>query len=84
MVRRQQAADRAIRPKPEIARASEVPTRKVETAFWAEIAKGLLPEEAADVAGVAQAVGARWFHNAGGMPPFDLKAQTVGSLPVFC
>lgn len=28
--------------------------------------------------GVAQAVGARWFHNAGGMPPFDLKFQPSG------
>jgi IS30 family transposase len=43
-----------------------------------EIAKGLLPEEAAGVIGVAQAVGARWFHNAGGMPPFDLKQKPSG------
>ena len=77
MVRRQQAADRAIRPK---LRSPGHPKfqREVETAFWAEIAKGLLPEEAAGVAGVAQAVGARWFHNAGGMPPFDLKHKPSG------
>ena len=77
MVRRQQAADRAIRPK---LRSPGHPKfqREVETAFWAEIAKGLLPEEAAAVAGVAQAVGARWFHNAGGMPPFDLKHKPSG------
>ncbi len=28
--------------------------------------------------GVAQAVGARWFHNAGGMPPFDLEPRPSG------
>jgi putative transposase len=52
--------------------------RGVEAAFCAEIAKGLLPEEAAAVIGVAQAVGARWFHNAGEMPPFDLKQKSSG------
>ena len=39
---------------------------------------GLLPEEASGVAGVAQAVGARWFRDAGGMPPFDIKSQPSG------
>ena len=47
-------------------------------AFWEQIAKGLLPEEAAGMIGVAQAVGSRWFDNAGGMPPFDLKFQPSG------
>lgn len=77
MVRRQQAADRAVRPK---LRSPGHPRfqRHVEVAFWEQIAKGLLPEEAAGVAGVAQAVGARWFHNAGGMPPFDVKFQPSG------
>ncbi|MDP9821156.1 IS30 family transposase [Nocardioides massiliensis] len=77
MIRRQQAADRAIRPK---LRSPGHPKyqRHVEVAFWEQIAKGLLPEEAAGVAGVAPAVGARWFHNAGGMPPFDLKFQPSG------
>lgn len=77
MVRRQQAADRAIRPK---LRSPGHPKyqRHVEVAFWEQIAKGLLAEEAAGVVGVAQAVGARWFHNAGGMSPFDLKFQHSG------
>ena len=77
MVRRQQSADRAIRPK---LRSPGHPKfqRHVETAFWAEIAKGLLPEEASAVAGVAQAVGARWFRHAGGMPPFDIHKQPSG------
>ncbi|MDT0120992.1 helix-turn-helix domain-containing protein, partial [Kocuria sp. PD6] len=71
MGRRQQAADRAVRSK---LRSPGHPKfqRPVEAAFWTAIAQGLLPEEASAVAGVGQAVGARWFHNAGGMPPFDL------------
>ena len=77
MVRRQQAADRAIRPKLRSPGHPKFP-RQVEVAFWEQIARGLLPEEAAGVAGVAQAVGARWFHNAGGMPPFDLKFRPTG------
>jgi hypothetical protein len=46
MVRRQQAADRAVRPK---LRSPGHPKyqRHVEVAFWDEIAKGLLAEEAA-------------------------------------
>jgi IS30 family transposase len=52
--------------------------REVEVAFWVEIAKGLLPLEAAAVVGVSQPVGQRWFHNAGGMPPFDLKQKPSG------
>ena len=45
MVRRQQAADRAIRPK---LRSPGHPKfqRHIEAAFWDEIAKGLLAEEA--------------------------------------
>lgn len=46
--------------------------REVERAFWGEIAKGLLPEEAAHAVGASQAVGGRWFRHAGGMPPFDI------------
>ena len=52
-------------------------------AFWVEIATGLLPEEAAAVVGVSQPVGARWFHNAGGMPPLDLNKQPSGRYLVF-
>ncbi len=58
MARRQQAADREVRPK---LRSPGHPKyqRPVEVMFWTEIAKGLLPEEASAVAGVAQAVGGR-------------------------
>ncbi|MFZ2014138.1 MAG: IS30 family transposase [Nocardioides sp.] len=48
--------------------------REVEREFWREIAKGLLPEEAAHAVGASQAVGSRWFRHGGGMSPFDLKA----------
>lgn len=47
--------------------------REVEREFWKEIAKGLLPEEAANAVGASQAVGGRWFRHGGGMSPFDLK-----------
>jgi IS30 family transposase len=46
--------------------------REIERAFWREIAKGLLAEEAAAAVGVSQAVGGRWFRHGGGMPPMDL------------
>ena len=77
MVRRQQDADRARRPRLRSPGAPPI-RRDVQQRFWVEIAKGLLPEEAASEVGVSQPVGARWFHNAGGMPPFDLKVQPSG------
>jgi hypothetical protein len=46
--------------------------REVEREFWREIATGLLPEQAAGVVGVSQAVGSRWFRHGGGMPSVDL------------
>jgi len=41
--------------------------------FWIEIAKGLIPAAAAAAVDASQPVGQRWFHNAGGMPPFSLQ-----------
>ena len=72
MVRRQQAADRAVR---RVMRSPGAPAhrRETERLFWIEVAKGLLPATAAVAVGASQPVGQRWFHNAGGMPPFDLK-----------
>jgi IS30 family transposase len=40
--------------------------------FWKVIARGVSSEDAAAVAGVSQAVGSRWFRQAGGMPPIML------------
>ena len=72
MARRQQAADLAVRRK---LRSPGAPSfsRETERLFWLEISKGLLAIEAAAVVGVSQPVGQRWFHNAGGMPPFSLE-----------
>ena len=77
MVRRQQAADRAVRPRLRSPGTPPIP-REVQHRFWVEIAKGLLPEEAAARVGVSQPVGGCWFHNAGGMPPFDLSRPLSG------
>lgn len=77
MVRRQQDADRAVRPK---LRSPGHPKyqRPVEAGFWTLIAQGFLAEEAAERLGVAPAVTARWFRNAGGMPPFNLNYHPSG------
>jgi len=72
VVRRQQDADRGVRA---AMRSPGAPPhqREVQRLFWVEIAKGVLPAEAAIAVGASQPVGQRWFHNAGGMPPFDLE-----------
>jgi transposase-like protein len=72
MARRQHAADRAQRPKMRSSGTPPLP-RETERLFWIEIAKGLLPVAASAVVGASQPVGQRWFHNAGGMPPFSLE-----------
>jgi hypothetical protein len=46
--------------------------REDRVRFWEAIARGVSTDEAAVQAGVASAVGARWFRNAGGMPPLTL------------
>ena len=43
--------------------------REDRVAFWAAIARGLYPIRAAADARVSWVVGARWFRQAGGMPP---------------
>jgi IS30 family transposase len=49
-----------------------VARREHQKEFWAAIAAGGSSEEAAVSVGVSPAVGARWFRNAGGMPPSQL------------
>ena len=46
--------------------------REDRVRFWEAIARGVSSEDAAGVAGVSQAVGSRWFRQAGGMPPICL------------
>jgi IS30 family transposase len=47
--------------------------RQVERPFWERIATGITSERAAEVVGVSQAVGSRWFRHRGGMPLFMSK-----------
>src|SRR3954466_5073004 len=49
-----------------------VARREHHRQFWAAIAAGRSSEDAALGAGVSPAVGARWFREAGGMPPATL------------
>jgi len=49
-----------------------VARREDRVRFWRSIAAGASSEEAAAAAGVSQAVGSRWFRQAGGMPPISL------------
>jgi transposase, IS30 family len=51
--------------------------REDRVRFWEAIARGVSTEGAAVETGVSSAVGARWFRNAGGMPPLTL-APTSG------
>ena len=44
--------------------------REVERLFWEQIATGMTSERAADVVGVSQAVGTRWFRHRGSRPLF--------------
>ncbi|WP_170127939.1 IS30 family transposase [Euzebya rosea] len=71
MVRRQQAADRALRPAMR-SPGRPIPARHVEREFWRLIAQGLSTEDAAVEVGVSVPVGSRWFRHAGGMTPLPL------------
>lgn len=64
--RRSDLAGRAPLPSPG---RPPVAGREERGWFWAEIAAGLSSEDAAVAANVPQAIGARWFRSAGGMPP---------------
>ena len=63
-------SDRALRP---VLKRSPgrpgVAQRENHRRFWAAIALGRSSEAAGLEVGVSQAVGARWFREAGGMPP---------------
>lgn len=54
--------------------------------FWAGIAVGMASEDAAVEAGVSQAVGTRWFREAGGMPPsmFRRSAKPLSGRYLSC
>lgn len=75
MVRRQQQADRALRPAMR-SPGRPIPARHVEREFWRLIATGKRTEEAAAGVGVSVPVGSRWFRHAGGMAPLPLAEPT--------
>ena len=50
--------------------------REDRVQFWEGIASGMSTEDAAAVAGVSSAVGARWFRQGGGMPSISLESVT--------
>ena len=75
MVRRQQQADRALRPAMR-SPGRPIPARHVEREFWRLIVQGKRTEEAAIEIGVSIPVASRWFRHAGGMPPLSLAEPT--------
>src|ERR687893_2978634 len=75
MARRQQQADRALRPAM-TSPGRPMPARHVEREFWRLIAQGKRTEDAALEVGVSTPVASRWFRHAGGMPPLSLVEPT--------
>lgn len=75
MARRQQAADRAQRPKMRSPGRWGFP-RRVEREFWRRIGDGLGTVQAAKAVGVSEVIGGRWFRQGGGMPPMSLAEPT--------
>jgi IS30 family transposase len=65
-------SDRALRGKLGSPGRPGVARREDRRRFWVAIAAGQSSEDAAVCAGVSPAVGARWFREAGGMPPAAL------------
>ena len=60
-------SERALRPPMQSPGRPPVARREHRRLFWKAIASGLASEDAAVAAGVSQAVGTRWFRDAGGM-----------------
>lgn len=69
-------SDRALRRKLRSPGRPGVARRDDRRRFWVSIAAGRSSEDAAVGAGVSQAVGARWFREAGGMPPSTLAPSS--------
>jgi IS30 family transposase len=74
-VRRQWAADRALRPAMRSPGRPE-PSRAVQRQFWRLIAEGVSTDDAAAEVGVSTPVAQRWFRHAGGMSPISLDEPT--------
>src|SRR5215204_2445502 len=76
MKARQRRSDRALRGVLRSPGRPGVARREDRCRFWAAIALGLASEAAAARVGVSAAVGARWFREAGGMPPSTLSSSS--------
>src|SRR3982751_4354027 len=85
MIARKRRSDRALRAESHSPGRPGVARREDRRRFWALIAAGQSSEDAAIGAGVSQAVGSRWFREAGGMPAIDARAvigTALGAVPV--
>ena len=51
--------------------------REIERRFWVQIRTGITSKKAAEVVGVSQAVGTRWFRHRGGMPLFMSQPESA-------
>ena len=54
----------------------EINQRLIKQAFWENIAVGLQSEDAARACGVSQPLGPRWFRQAGGIAPTNLRSTS--------
>ena len=73
---RRQQAIRAMRGQMWSPGRPSTARREDRVRFWEAIARGWSSEDAAVEAGVSSAVGARWFRQAGGMPPITLAPMS--------
>ena len=73
---RKRRSGRALRAKSHSPGGPGVARREDRRRFWALIAAGQSSEDAAIGVGVSQAVGSRWFREAGGMPPSTLARSS--------
>ena len=71
---------RSLRPKLRSPGRPPVLHRAERWPFWKAIAQGHTSEEAAAIAGVAPAVGTRWFRQCGGMPPSNLAPSAAAPI----
>jgi IS30 family transposase len=69
-------SDRALRSKVRSPGRPPIARQEHRRHFWTLIAGGLSSEDAAIGAGVSAPVGARWFREAGGMPPSTLAPSS--------
>src|SRR6266581_3327133 len=71
-VRERQRAVRTLRGQMWSPGRPSTARREDRVRFWQAIARGASSGDAALATGVSQAVGSRWFRQAGGMPPISL------------